>query len=294
MKEWQVFKHLESCPGSTPPSRKRAGESSSTPGFGRIRPQQNRSLERLPALNYSMLREQPLRKKLSELGIPNSGPRHLLESRHKEWVTIWNANCDAARPKKRSELLHDLDVWERTQGGRAPAFGRSVHNAVMVKDKEFDGTAWAAKHDDSFKDLIANARKSRMEARKRAEKAASEPTTESNKEESAAPSPWNSAEIESLSSGTVEATKSASSSAIQHAQQSFLDNPQITHYPPLSEWQPPTMNAKDQQSIGHLGPKPNINEINGIARPPIPLIPQQHDTQLPKGADGNSAHLREV
>jgi E3 ubiquitin-protein ligase RAD18 len=30
----------------------------------------------------------------------------------------------------------------------------------MVKDKDFDGAAWATKHDTSFKDLIANARKS--------------------------------------------------------------------------------------------------------------------------------------
>jgi E3 ubiquitin-protein ligase RAD18 len=108
-----------------------------------------------------MLKENALRKKLSDLGISASGPRLLLEKRHKEWITIWNANCDAAKPKKRHQLLHDLEVWERTQGGRAPAAARLGGNAVMVKDKEFDGKAWASTHDESFKDLIERARRSR-------------------------------------------------------------------------------------------------------------------------------------
>ena len=57
--------------------------------------------------------------------------------------------------------MHDLDVWERTQGGRAPTTGRTVQNATMIKDKDFDGKAWASTHDDSFRELIANARKNR-------------------------------------------------------------------------------------------------------------------------------------
>lgn len=171
MKEWQVFKHLESCPGPTPPPRQRnPGEGSSQANFY-IR-EQTKILERLPAMNYSMLKETALRKKLAELGISNQGSRPLLEKRHKEWVTLWNANCDAVRPKKRGELLQDLEVWERTQGGRAPVNGRSAQNAAIIKDKDFDGAAWVTKHDTAFKDLIASARKSRMEAKRKAEEAA--------------------------------------------------------------------------------------------------------------------------
>jgi E3 ubiquitin-protein ligase RAD18 len=120
-------------------------------------------------LNYSMYKEAALRKKLADMGIPNQGQRHLLERRHKEWTMLWNANCDAAQPKARSELLKDLDVWERTQGGRAPVTGRAAQNAAIIKDKDFDGSAWAAQYDNSFKDLIANARKSRLEAKKKVE-----------------------------------------------------------------------------------------------------------------------------
>ncbi|PTB71002.1 DNA repair protein rad18 [Trichoderma citrinoviride] len=171
MKEWQVFGHLESCPGpsaaaaaASNPNNTVASDNAAAPSFAQSRRKQQRTLERLPPLNYSMLKEQALRKKMSDLGISSQGPRVLLEKRHKEWLTLWNANCDAAIPKKRSELLHDLDAWERTQGGRAPTMGRVAQTAAAIKDKDFDGAAWAARHDSSFRDLIASARRSRQEA----------------------------------------------------------------------------------------------------------------------------------
>ncbi|KAF5661833.1 e3 ubiquitin ligase rad18 [Fusarium heterosporum] len=176
MKEWQVFKHLETCTGPTPKLH-RTLPSSSSSSFGQQR-QHAPTPDRLPAINYSMYKDQALRKKMSDLGISNQGPRALLERRHREWMTIWNSNCDATQPRKQRELLKDLETWEKTQGGRAPTTGRSVQNAALIKDKDFDGAAWAAKHDESFKDLIDQARKTRLEARRKAEEAAKEAETE--------------------------------------------------------------------------------------------------------------------
>ncbi len=142
--------------------------------------------ERLPSVSYSLLTDVALRKKMALLGLTTSGARLLLERRHKEWTTIWNANCDSARPKRRAELLHDIDIWERTVGVLAGGGGGSggggsagagmartntlasravaaAHQqAAQIKDKDFDGVAWSAKHSTSFRDLIANARKSRI------------------------------------------------------------------------------------------------------------------------------------
>jgi E3 ubiquitin-protein ligase RAD18 len=111
-----------------------------------------------------MLKDTALRKKMGELGLSTAGSRQMLEKRHQEWITLWNANCDSAKPKRRSELMHDLEVWERTMGSRAPTMSRAANMGAQIKDKDFDGAAWATKHDTSFKDLIAKARGSRNKA----------------------------------------------------------------------------------------------------------------------------------
>ncbi|RYP37055.1 hypothetical protein DL767_003118 [Monosporascus sp. MG133] len=164
MKENQVFHHLDtSCPGepqAKPPTRQSSRNSYKT--FpSKMNPPPPNNLERLPAINYSMLKEPQLRKKLQEFGISTAGNRQMLEKRHKEWMTIWNANCDSLHPRRKEDLLNDLEVWERTLGTRAPTSSRSIHLGAQIKDKDFDGAAWAAKHGTSFKDLIANARKNR-------------------------------------------------------------------------------------------------------------------------------------
>lgn len=171
MKEVQVYTHLDkSCPGSPQPQAQRKPKPAPTTiqptnGFQSLsQAAPVRSLERLPALNYSMLKEQQLRKKLNELGISTAGNRQMLEKRHKEWMTIWNANCDSLHPRRKAELLQDLDSWERTQGSRAPTQSRSVNLGAQIKDKDFDQAAWSSKHESSFKDLIASARRNRAQA----------------------------------------------------------------------------------------------------------------------------------
>ncbi|KXJ89170.1 hypothetical protein Micbo1qcDRAFT_189734 [Microdochium bolleyi] len=169
MKEALVFGHLEtSCPGEVQPQK----PARSTPANSL---QQNAissaatvrsipQLERLPAINYSMFKEAALRKKLQELGISSQGSKAMLEKRHKEWMTLWNANCDSLDPKRKSELLRELDSWERTQGSFAPTSSKSANQGAQIKAKDFDGAAWAAKHDNSFQDLIAQARASKRKA----------------------------------------------------------------------------------------------------------------------------------
>lgn len=162
MKPEKVDRHLDTdCPGEPRPQPEVSKPKNLN--FATARSIQNSapmSSERLPSTNYSILNETKLRKRLSDLGIPTWGSRLLMEKRHREWVMIWNANCDSARPKTKRELLQDLDTWERTQGGQAPTMSVSANLGAQIKDKDFDGAGWSAKHSDSFSDLIARARKS--------------------------------------------------------------------------------------------------------------------------------------
>lgn len=109
--------------------------------------------ERLAQQNYQFLKDPALKKKLTDMGLSAAGSRQLLERRYTEWVTIWNANCDATRPKSKTELKWELDVWERTQGKNTVSA-----QGAQIKDKDFDGKGWSTTHDSDFRDLIAKAR----------------------------------------------------------------------------------------------------------------------------------------
>ena len=118
-----------------------------------------KAMERLPQLNYSLLKDNALRKKLSELGLPSSGPRALLIRRHTEWINLVNANCDSRRPRTKRELLHELDIWDKTQGRQVGNSSNGGGGSSSVMDKDFDGAAWATSHDSDFQSLIARARR---------------------------------------------------------------------------------------------------------------------------------------
>jgi E3 ubiquitin-protein ligase RAD18 len=71
-------------------------------------------------------------------------------------MNLWNANCDSRSPKSKRELLKELTIWEKTQGGAQTPF---ASNADEIARKDFDRERWSSSHDDDFKRLIANARK---------------------------------------------------------------------------------------------------------------------------------------
>ncbi|KAI7277530.1 DNA repair protein rad18 [Hortaea werneckii] len=161
MKPEQMDSHLDRCEDEKKAAATRA--KSHTPvanAFGprpSPRQQKARPEERLAELNYSLLKEIGMRKKLEELGIPAWGNKQLMVRRHVEWVNLWNANCDSRQPRTKRELLSELDTWERTQGGRAP--GGQASFAANVMKKDFDGAGWASKNKDEFSRLIADAKR---------------------------------------------------------------------------------------------------------------------------------------
>lgn len=114
--------------------------------------------DRIPAINYSILKDNSLRKKLRDLGIPEWGPKPLLQRRHTEWMNLWNANCDSKSPKSKRILLSELDIWERTQGGHAATPSPFLSSSNVMR-KDFNANEWSTNHDDDFKRLIADARK---------------------------------------------------------------------------------------------------------------------------------------
>ncbi|ELR09174.1 DNA repair protein rad18 [Pseudogymnoascus destructans 20631-21] len=165
MKEFLVNGHIDtSCPA--PPS----DHSSSKPNnISNPSITTNFRLQRptfeptpLPTLNYSLLSDTNLRKKLKDLGISSIGNRPPLERRHREWVTLWNANCDSSKPRSKAELLRDLETWERTQVSQGTS-RNYTGGGLPIASKDFDGAAWSSKHGPTFRSLIEEAARSRRQ-----------------------------------------------------------------------------------------------------------------------------------
>lgn len=157
MKIEAVEPHLDKCEDEKE-AQKRAKSRTPIGGLRSSKPSPRntpRPQDRISELNYSLLKETAMRKKMDELGLPNFGSKQLMVRRHTEWVNIWNANCDSSHARSKRELLHDLDIWERTQGGKAP----TTNQGYGIMRKDFDGNGWANKNKDDFSKLIADARR---------------------------------------------------------------------------------------------------------------------------------------
>ena len=191
MKEETVFNHIGTS-DCTSPSQKQTRQTPKqpppAPRPSSATPKPIILPDRLTELNYSLLNEKALRKKLSELGIPSTGSKTLLSRRHTEWVNLWNANVDAGAPRSKRELLSELSKWDRSIGREPDSFG--VANNVMKKD--FDAKAWSSGNKTDFERLIEEARKGRVKAQQQQPSKDSStpiPITDDAKEQNPTPPP---------------------------------------------------------------------------------------------------------
>ncbi|KAL1798716.1 hypothetical protein ACET3X_002753 [Alternaria dauci] len=160
MKAELVYNHLDVCSGpdaSQGRSTRSRNKSAFPPAFQIRKKDPSPPPTRLSQLNYAMLKETALRKKLQEIGIPTWGTKDLMKRRHIEWLNIYNSNCDADESvrKSKKQLLRELDEWENTLGGKA-----GIKESKIMK-KDFDGDGYAKSHKTEFDDLIAQARQKR-------------------------------------------------------------------------------------------------------------------------------------
>jgi len=149
-----VEAHIDSCTG-VPPTQKQSPQIPPTQNFMTSVPttisKPVPKPQALPHPHYASLKDVQLRKKLSDQGLFAGGTRPQMEKRWSEFVIANNANCDAKNPKSKSELRRQMEIWEKTQGG-------IDREGAQIKDKNFDGLAWGAKHGNVFSDLAALAR----------------------------------------------------------------------------------------------------------------------------------------
>lgn len=100
-----------------------------------------------PGTSKNTLKE--VRSRLRKLGVPSNGTLSELVRREAEWINLWNANCDARQPRRRAELLHDLQM--------APL---SDPHGTKRKYTAEDARSYSQKENDTFRQLAKRAKAS--------------------------------------------------------------------------------------------------------------------------------------
>ncbi|KAA8907244.1 hypothetical protein TRICI_005020 [Trichomonascus ciferrii] len=108
--------------------------------------------KKLSAIAYKMYSFSKLQELMRKLGIPYTGSKQQLEQRHRQWITLWNANADSKYPESKSTLLNKLNKWEKNQS--------ISKNAAKTDIKSIDSGEWVSKHQNEFSSLLAQARAS--------------------------------------------------------------------------------------------------------------------------------------
>lgn len=164
--------------GEKPGSR--ASSSSATPVNGTKPAPEPTKLKRP---QYHLLSEQKLRKLCEESSLATNGSRQVLESRHRRWVDLFNANLDASLAYRRTEgaLRREVKEWDRDRereesrsktSSHASSSSSSSGSATArsngkpgVGASEEERKAWRIKNADQFRDLVAQGRQTHEQNR---------------------------------------------------------------------------------------------------------------------------------
>lgn len=96
-------------------------------------------MKRMSKPVYNLLKDSELKRLLQELQLPISGDREQLIRRHSEFLLLYNAECDALRPKSTAQLRAELRALERTWSRRlSPPLPAMVISAGLGGGDEQD------------------------------------------------------------------------------------------------------------------------------------------------------------
>ncbi|KAF9356716.1 E3 ubiquitin-protein ligase rad18 [Mortierella sp. AD094] len=161
--------------------------------------------KRIPKLTYSVLNDKQLRKKLQELGLPSHGDKQLMQKRHAEYVTIFNANCDATRPQTPAQLMKAMEVWERTYEQDMQAKRRQQQELAKRHEQARDAAA--------ANSAVAAAAAASEATNATATGPSSQPSSQNSLTSSSLPSPF----VANQSNNTEVAASVAAASAFAHS-----------------------------------------------------------------------------
>ncbi|KAL1272551.1 hypothetical protein QQF64_028413, partial [Cirrhinus molitorella] len=133
----------------------------------------------MPKLLYTLITVPKLKKMLKECHLSAQGSREQLVRRHQEFTHIYNAQCDALKPKSAEEIAKEIENNERLKNQldrkRKPVIV-TKKNQTAEEIEELH-SMYRKQHSSEFSRLIAQVR-GRLETSKRAQIKQEEKSTE--------------------------------------------------------------------------------------------------------------------
>ncbi|GME80391.1 unnamed protein product [Ambrosiozyma monospora] len=119
-----------------------------------LQPESIKYKQRLPNLDPS-LGTSKLKEKLQSFGLTTHGTRAQLETRLKEYISLYNANLDSVNPVNERVLKSKLSQWEYLQNKQPSS---SHAGSDRDSDHQEEKREWNEKYKDDYRSLIAKAR----------------------------------------------------------------------------------------------------------------------------------------
>ncbi|GFU28314.1 e3 ubiquitin-protein ligase RAD18 [Nephila pilipes] len=108
----------------------------------------------LPKLVYHLLSDKEIKKKLKQYGLSVTGERQALIRRHKNFITLYNANCDSLEPKAVEDLVTEIERQEIEERLNSAPKQIQIHKKSDISDIEKEYQTYAKQHQSQFNDLI--------------------------------------------------------------------------------------------------------------------------------------------
>jgi E3 ubiquitin-protein ligase RAD18 len=111
----------------------------------------NAPRSKLPRPNYGVMKEAEIRKMLADLQLSKNGSKDRIVERHRQWVTLYNANLDASPKVQKTDLQlrRELAEWDR-------AFDESQRKTKPMNEEA--AKVYQEVNQGQFNDLIKTAR----------------------------------------------------------------------------------------------------------------------------------------
>jgi len=127
----------------------------------------------LTKLVYSVMPEKELRRRLKEWNLSTKGDKPSLVKRHQDFVMLYNAQCDAAKPMTAAQVAKEVEKAEKMREKEASSLVEASTSGLRFdknqSEEDMDKTRqkYLSEHQNDFGKLIADIRKRQKGKRKK-------------------------------------------------------------------------------------------------------------------------------